>query len=203
MARTLAGAVRKLKPIDAGGTDHDLLARHVETRDDEAFATLVRRHGRTVLAACRQVLTDPAAVDDAFQATFVVLMKKAGSVARGPGLGSWLYAVAHRLAVNARRTALRRAAHEATAVRVRYADRPADEVEQLLLEHRSRTGKEAVTDAAGRFTIGQLIPGRTFFLFARTKGGGVLAPKPGAETTFTATPGGVTDCGTVSLPAGE
>lgn len=120
MARTLTAVVRKLKTVDPA-SDRDLLDRHA-AGDEEAFAALVQRHGKTVLAACRQVLTDPADIDDAFQATFVVLLKKAKATTWQANLGSWLYAVAHRLAVHARFDRARRATRETTAAKRRRTE---------------------------------------------------------------------------------
>ncbi len=120
---TLAQVVRtiRLSPrtkAESADTDADLLSRLVRTRDEDAFRALVHRHGKTVLAACRQVLTDPADADDAFQATFLVLLKKAKRLAANPApLGGWLYAVAHRVAVRGRADRHRRTAREAEAAR--------------------------------------------------------------------------------------
>src|SRR5262245_2304865 len=77
-------------------SDDNLLARFREARDPAAFEAIVRRHGPRVLAACRKVLRDDTDVDDAFQATFVVLMNRPG-VVRESALGSWLFGVAHRV----------------------------------------------------------------------------------------------------------
>ncbi len=121
MASTLTAAVRKLKRIESAATDRELLDRHAGG-DEEAFAALVHRHGKAVLAACRQVLTDPADVDDAFQATFVVLLKKTKTVQWQASLGGWLYAVAHRLAVHARCARARRATRESAAAKRRSAE---------------------------------------------------------------------------------
>jgi DNA-directed RNA polymerase specialized sigma24 family protein len=63
-------------------TDGQLLARFVARHDEAAFAALVRRHGPTVLAVCRRVLHDRQDADDAFQATFLILVRKARSIAR-------------------------------------------------------------------------------------------------------------------------
>ncbi len=88
--------------------DRDLLARFVAARDEEAFAEIVRRHGPMVLAACRRVTHHPHDAEDAFQAAFLVLARRAGHVARPELLANWLYGVAYRTALDAR-TARRRA----------------------------------------------------------------------------------------------
>jgi RNA polymerase sigma factor (sigma-70 family) len=85
-------------------TDAELLDRFVATRDDFAFAELVRRHGPVVLAICRRVTRNRDDAEDAFQATFLVLARKAGQIRRGEPLGAWLYGVA----VNTARVALSR-----------------------------------------------------------------------------------------------
>src|SRR6478672_6343569 len=94
-------------------TDPQLLADFLEHRDQAAFEALVRRHGPLVLSACRQVLRDESAAEDAFQATFVALYQKAGAIRKQPSLGGWLFRVARRTALRARRAADRRARHEA------------------------------------------------------------------------------------------
>src|SRR5262245_10429974 len=92
----------------ADAADSDLLARFAATRDEAAFAALVARHGPLVRRVCRRVLTDPGSADDAFQATFLVLSRKAGSIRRGELLANWLYGVASRVAARARADAARR-----------------------------------------------------------------------------------------------
>src|SRR5215212_9035427 len=76
--------------------DADLLGRFVSTRDGAAFAELVRRHGPAVLGTCRR-LVGRSAADDAFQATFLVLAARAGSVRKAASVGSWLVGVAGRV----------------------------------------------------------------------------------------------------------
>ncbi|HJZ92016.1 MAG TPA: sigma-70 family RNA polymerase sigma factor [Gemmataceae bacterium] len=97
-------------------SDDDLLARFRESGDPAAFEAIVRRHGSRVFAACRRVLTDPADAEDAFQATFVVFMRRPGAVRGGQALGSWLFAVAHRVALQARATRKRRERLEAKSL---------------------------------------------------------------------------------------
>src|SRR5262249_39281058 len=82
--------------------DADLLDRFLADRDGQAFAILVRRHGPLVYGVCRRVTGDHHLAEDAFQAVFVVLAAKAGSVRPRSALPSWLYGVAHRGALRAR-----------------------------------------------------------------------------------------------------
>src|SRR5262245_19039061 len=96
----LADVARRLKiavdPALSGATDGQLLQAYRSGADQNAFAELVRRHERAVLAACRQVLSDAADVEDAFQATFLVLVRQAKRVKCDASLGGWLFTVAHR-----------------------------------------------------------------------------------------------------------
>jgi RNA polymerase sigma factor (sigma-70 family) len=96
-------------------TDRQLLERFLHQHDETAFTALVRRHQKCVYSALTKVLHDPADVEDAFQATFLVLVRKATSVRWQEGLGTWLYAVAHRVAVHARGAARTRQRHESQA----------------------------------------------------------------------------------------
>ncbi len=88
----------------------DLLGRFAADRDEAAFAALVERHGPMVLGVCRRILNDGNDVDDAFQATFLVLVRRAGSIRRGVRLGPWLYGVALRVARKSRALSARRQA---------------------------------------------------------------------------------------------
>jgi RNA polymerase sigma factor (sigma-70 family) len=115
-----------LRQLEQSGTpDADLLARFVARKESAAFAELVRRHGSLVFGVCRRVTGHPQDAEDAFQATFLVLAQKAGSLTNAGLLGNWLYGVAFRVAMRARRTALRRRARE-VAVAV-LPDPPAPE----------------------------------------------------------------------------
>jgi DNA-directed RNA polymerase specialized sigma24 family protein len=96
-------------------SDAELLGRFVARRDgaaEAAFAALVDRHGPMVLGICRRVLGDRHAAEDAFQATFLVLARKAGSIARPEQLANWLFGVAIRTARDAHAHAGRRSACE-------------------------------------------------------------------------------------------
>jgi RNA polymerase sigma factor (sigma-70 family) len=106
LARKLAG------PAEGhAATDRQLLERFAAHREEWAFAVLVERHGPAVLAVCRHLL-DAHDADDAFQATFLVLARKARSVAWHESVGGWLHAVAHRIALKARGDAARRRRRE-------------------------------------------------------------------------------------------
>ena len=103
---TMGGAVRHLRDLFRDGSavglgDGQLLARYAASKDEPAFAALVARHGPMVLATCRAVLRHEHDVEDAFQATFLVLARKARSVRAGDALGGWLHRVAYRVAVQA------------------------------------------------------------------------------------------------------
>jgi RNA polymerase sigma factor (sigma-70 family) len=91
-----------------GSSEGELLERFVTGHDEVAFEALVARHGPMVLGVCRQLLRDPNDVDDAFQATFLVLVRKAGTLRRCDLLGNWLYGVAYRVAARVRALSARR-----------------------------------------------------------------------------------------------
>jgi RNA polymerase sigma factor (sigma-70 family) len=102
-----------LRPAGADEqTDAQLLARFLAAGDQSAFAALVRRHGPMVLGVCRRILRHTQDAEDAFQAAFLVLARKAASVVHRQALGSWLYRVAYRIAVDAKVNNDRRRARE-------------------------------------------------------------------------------------------
>jgi RNA polymerase sigma factor (sigma-70 family) len=87
----------------SGLSDVQLLERFVATRDEAAFEVLVWRHGPMVLSMCRRVLRHEQDAEDSFQATFLALARKAGSIGKRQALASWLYKVAFRIALEAKR----------------------------------------------------------------------------------------------------
>jgi RNA polymerase sigma factor (sigma-70 family) len=97
-------------------TDPQLLDRFVTTQDAAAFGSLIRRHGPVVLGVCRRVLNHEQEAEDAFQATFLVLVRRAASLERPELLGNWLYGVAYRTAQKARARLARRRHHEKQVV---------------------------------------------------------------------------------------
>ncbi|HKB38593.1 MAG TPA: sigma-70 family RNA polymerase sigma factor, partial [Gemmataceae bacterium] len=104
------GLCRRLGERGVGLPDAELLARWVASRDEAAFELLLHRHASLVLGVCRRMLDDPQDVEDAFQATFLLLLRKAAAVRKGESLGSWLYKVAYRVALRARGERVRPAA---------------------------------------------------------------------------------------------
>jgi RNA polymerase sigma factor (sigma-70 family) len=108
--RHLRAALRP--PGEAGLTDAGLLTRFLQHRDEAAFAALVRRHGPMVLGVCRRLLGNVHDAEDAFQATFLVLVRKAGSVRPRELVANWLYGVAYQTARKARAVAARRRGRE-------------------------------------------------------------------------------------------
>jgi RNA polymerase sigma factor (sigma-70 family) len=83
-------------------TDGELLSRFVNERDEAAFEALLLRHGAMVLGVCRRILRSEADAHDAFQATFLVFLRKAGSIQPRAMVGNWLYGVAQRTSLKAR-----------------------------------------------------------------------------------------------------
>jgi RNA polymerase sigma factor (sigma-70 family) len=121
--------------LQAGGglTDGQLLGRFLTGRDEDAFAALVRRHGPMVLAVCRRILGDDHDAEDAFQATFLVLVRKAAALCRHPILGPWLHGVAYRTSLKARTMMARRRARERRARPPLAAEAPATEPSPEML----------------------------------------------------------------------
>jgi RNA polymerase sigma factor (sigma-70 family) len=96
----------------AGLTDGQLLENYISRRDEAALAALVRRHAPMVWGVCRRVLSNYHDAEDAFQASFLVFVRKAASIASRELLANWLYGVAHQTALKARATSAKRCARE-------------------------------------------------------------------------------------------
>jgi RNA polymerase sigma factor (sigma-70 family) len=104
-------------------SDTELLEQFCGRREEAAFALLVQRHGPAVFGVCRRVLGDVHAAEDAFQTTFLVLVRKAGCVRKRHSLGSFLYGVAYRTAARARvQTAVRRSRERAAVTATSHPD---------------------------------------------------------------------------------
>jgi RNA polymerase sigma factor (sigma-70 family) len=132
--------VRGLRTVVPGeaASDAQLLECFVGRRDEAAFAELLRRHGPMVLGLCRRLLGAEDA-EDAFQGTFLVLAKKAASIARRELLGNWLYGVAYRTALRARTQAARRQAREREMAKLEAVeDESPDELLGLLDQELTR-----------------------------------------------------------------
>ncbi len=119
--RHFGAVVRRIERIFVAGTvaglsEGELLERFATRGDEAAFEAILARHGPMVLGICRQILRDPNDVDDAFQATFLVLVRKAGTLRRRDLLGNWLFGVASRVALRARSVAARRRTIEGPGV---------------------------------------------------------------------------------------
>src|SRR5260221_8379742 len=97
---------------EAGLTDAQLLEQFIEHRDEAAFAALVRRHGSMVMGVCHRVVRNHQDAEDAFQATFLVLVRKAASIASLGLLVNWLYGVAYNTALKAKASNVKRRAKE-------------------------------------------------------------------------------------------
>src|SRR5206468_5312438 len=117
-------------------TDGQLLDTFVSGRDPGAFAGLVRRHGPMVLAVGLRVLRHRQDAEDAFQATFLVLARRAADVWPREAVGSWLHGVAYRVALKARSARCRRAVRERSLEDVASANAPPPDFDLVEAVHR-------------------------------------------------------------------
>jgi RNA polymerase sigma factor (sigma-70 family) len=113
--------VRALAAPPAEATDAELLARFVGRLDESAFEALLGRHGPMVLRVARRVLPSDADAEDVFQATFLLLARKAATIRKRTALACWLHGVAHRLALGLRHQQTRRQARETRAANTRHS----------------------------------------------------------------------------------
>jgi RNA polymerase sigma factor (sigma-70 family) len=117
---TLGGFLEQLRKAMAAETlaalaDGELLERFTTTHDEASFHALLRRHGPMVLRVCRRTLSQEQDVEDAFQATFLVLAREARSIRKRKSLASWLHGVAHRISLDVYKASVRRRKHETQA----------------------------------------------------------------------------------------
>jgi RNA polymerase sigma factor (sigma-70 family) len=127
----ISGVLRRLRRValtqDGGGlTDGELLEAFIAVRDEAAFAALARRHGPMVLGVCRRVLGNQADAEDAFQVTFLILVKKAAAIVPRSMVGNWLYGVAHNTALKAKAMTSKRRVKEKLAAQRSPGARPAE-----------------------------------------------------------------------------
>ena len=116
----------------SGLSEWELLEQYLARRDELAFQVLVSRHGPMVLGICRRILANTADVEDAFQATFLVLLRRAGSLGPGDAIAAWLHGVAVRVAHQARSAAARRGRRERLGEAVEVAaPEPSEEDAEL------------------------------------------------------------------------
>jgi RNA polymerase sigma factor (sigma-70 family) len=108
LSRPLHSRRQITAPPDDSGHDAELIERYVTSHDGAAFSRLVERHGPRVQAVCRRVLRNHHDAEDAFQATFLVLARKARHIRQRDALASWLYKVAYQLSVKLRTSVRRR-----------------------------------------------------------------------------------------------
>jgi RNA polymerase sigma factor (sigma-70 family) len=140
--------VRKLAATQggAGRSDSELLDAFLNEHDATAFAALVQRHGPMVLNVCHRALHQREDAEDAFQATFLILARKAASVRKRPALASWLYGAASRMALSIKRAAARRRSYEGRARAMAPANPCADlawrEVQIVLEEEIQRLAEK-------------------------------------------------------------
>jgi RND family efflux transporter MFP subunit len=135
--RTLVGRSDRV-----GLSDGEILERFVSRQDESAFEELLARHGPMVLGVCQQLLRDPHDAEDAFQATFLVLVRRAGSIGKRDRLAGWLYGVAHRVAARSRSQTAQRRGRERRGVEMvavePFCQVAWDEVRPVIHEEVSR-----------------------------------------------------------------
>src|SRR5438105_13195151 len=133
----LDSVIGQLRTLAAPGEcahlgDAELVGRFVGRLDENAFETLLRRHGPMVLRVARRSLSCPSESEDVLQATFLLLARKAATIRKPASLASWLHGVAHRLALKTRTQRARRKVREEAAGKARLADYPAESALQDL-----------------------------------------------------------------------
>jgi RNA polymerase sigma factor (sigma-70 family) len=154
-ACSLSRVVQHLRRVvllrDGGGlTDGELLDRFLTSRDEAAFAALVRRHGPMVMGVCRRVLGNSHDAEDAFQSTFVVLVRRAAAVVPRDLVGNWLHGVAYRTSLEARATRARRQSKEN---RVAPRDETPNVLDELVRREQLQLLDEELTRLPERYRV--------------------------------------------------
>src|SRR5579872_1251499 len=134
------GAKSGPEPAESG--DRELLERFSDSRDEASFGTLVHRHGPMVQGVCRRILGNVHEAEDAFQAVFLVLARKCGSIRKPELLGNWLYGVACRISRKARLKAIRKESWERRAGKM--------PTQEQVLELEWAEVKQVLDDELGR-----------------------------------------------------
>jgi RNA polymerase sigma factor (sigma-70 family) len=138
---------------DEVSSDRALLERFLRRREEAAFVTMVKRHGPMVLRVCRRVQGNEHDAEDAFQVTFLLLARKAGSIHKRESLASWLHGVAYRVAQEAKGQAFRRQAREKRAADLRRPSPNSDTASREL----EGTVDEALRQVPERYRIPLLL----------------------------------------------
>jgi len=136
LSSVLHSLLHRVAPAASGEvSDAELLQRFVRTRDEAAFELLLWRHGPVVLSLCQRLLRNEQDAEDAFQATFLILVRKARSIGKREALASWLYKVAYRVACRARPRVPIACGHPIALERYGAADTPDDVICRDLRLH--------------------------------------------------------------------
>src|SRR5262249_33522456 len=132
--QTVLGQIRRMVHAKAheDTSDRELLERFRAHREEAAFVALLRRHGPMVLHVCRRIRGNEQDAEDVFQATFLLLARKADSIRKRESVASWLHGVAHRLALEAKGQGARRQARERRAADMRRTSAAPDRAWQEL-----------------------------------------------------------------------
>src|SRR5579885_2362484 len=160
-------------PSDSSADDATLVARFASQGDESAFSALLARHGPMVLGVCRRILRDSHAAEDLFQATFLVLARKAGTLRRPQALASWLYGTAHHLASTARRAEARRHQREARHPEQAVHSSPRDLLDDLSARELLLALDEELTRLSETYRLPLILchlEGRTYEEAARLLG---------------------------------
>ena len=209
-------ALAALLQEDGDLADGQLLDHFLAHHDETAFEALVRRHGPMVMGVCRRVLRNSHDAEDAFQATFLVLVRKAASVVPREMVGNWLYGVAYRTALGAKTACARRRAKEREMPRREALDEDIWSKLRPLLDHElshlpdkyrvpivlcdleSKSRKEAARQLgwsegtlSGRLARARILLARRLSARGLTLSGGALAAALAGNTALASVPSGL------------